>query len=125
MTTEQVPAIILMAVPIPLFLVLLLFFKKNRPLGAVGRAADLTTISLFFAVPLSVKMIWGVSAFAPVATLAVLAAIVFLFSEWRGTKEIDVAVYARKTWRFYFLTLSLAYVLVWLFGLSLTLYRTL
>ncbi|WP_241535824.1 DUF3397 family protein [Indiicoccus explosivorum] len=105
---------VVMVVPLPVyFLLRSKFTRKKRPAGA---AADAATFILFAAVPLSVEALWQLPFFSLTAIGAVLTAIILLYAEWKRTKELDVFIYFRKTWRVYFLVLFSAYVLIWTAG---------
>lgn len=107
--------------PFLAFLLILLLTRKRFKRKSIGLAADLTTFLLFFSVPVSIKAIWGIEISALVYLIAILIAIVLLFIEWRQTKEIEIFKYIRQTWRMYFLLLTLAYILVWVVGIILSL----
>lgn len=103
---------IVMIIPLPVyFLLRAKFIRQQRP---AGKAADVTAFLLFAAVPLSIDTLWQVPFFSLTAIVAVAAAIVLLYIEWKHTKEIDIFVYFRKTWRVYFLILFTAYILIWI-----------
>lgn len=109
--------------PFLALLLILLFTRKRLKHKSIGLAADLTTFLLFFSVPVSIKAIWGIEISALVYLIAILIAIVLLFIEWRQTKEIEILRYIRQTWRMYFLLLTLAYILIWVVGIILSLFH--
>src|SRR5688572_13402790 len=93
--------------------ILLLFASRRKPKRkAIGFSADLTTFLLFVSVPVSVQALWGWNISFAVSITAILIAIFLLVMEWKGTKEIEVVKYIRKTWRLYFLLLSAGYILI-------------
>ena len=103
-----------MIVPLPVyFLLRAKFRRRQRP---AGTAADVATFLLFAAVPLSVEALWQLPFFSITAIVAVVTAIILLYAEWKRTKDLNVVIYFRKTWRIYFLLLFSAYVLLWMTG---------
>ncbi|AQQ53803.1 DUF3397 family protein [Planococcus lenghuensis] len=100
------------ALPLPVYFFLRAkLIRRQRP---TGKAADAATFLLFAAVPLSVEALWRLPFFSLTAIIAVATAIVMLYIEWKRTKEIDVFVYFRKTWRAYFLILFGIYASIWI-----------
>lgn len=122
MTSWMVLNAILMAAPVPFYFLCQRFLGRKRK---TGLTADLTTFLLFLSVPLSVEFIYGVPLFAPLATVVTAMAIALLYLEWKQTKEIDVMVFFRKTWRIYFTFLAVTYIMCWLIGVPLMIYRSL
>lgn len=108
-----------------IFFPLLIFFVtyyicKRRNLPAVrsfGIASDQTTVWLFMSVPLSISGLWQFDAALIVVMIAIVIALLFTFVDWRTKKEIVVKALLRKIWRFYFLTLIVTYIVIWVLGL--------
>ena len=107
--------------PFLAFILLILLTRKKLKRRAIGLSADVTTFLLFISVPVSMKALWDVDISFAVSVTAIIIAIILLIIEWKKSKEIEVLKYARKTWRLYFLLLSMCYILIWLTGLALTL----
>lgn len=107
--------------PFLAFILLILLTRKKLKRRAIGLSADVTTILLFISVPVSMKALWDVDISFAVSVTAIIIAIILLIIEWKKSKEIEVLKYVRKTWRLYFLLLSMSYILIWLTGLALTL----
>ncbi|MFC3211202.1 DUF3397 family protein [Planomicrobium okeanokoites] len=107
--------------PFLAFILLILLTRKKLKRRAIGLSADVTTFLLFISVPVSMKALWDVNISFAVSVTAIIIAIILLIIEWKKSKEIEVLKYARKTWRLYFLLLSMSYILIWLTGLALTL----
>lgn len=107
--------------PFLAFILLILLTRKKLKRRAIGLSADVTTFLLFISVPVSMKALWDVDISFAVSVTAIIIAIILLIIEWKKSKEIEVPKYARKTWRLYFLLLSMSYILIWLTGLALTL----
>ena len=89
---------------------------KFRGTHAFGAASDVTTLCLFFSVPLAVDVLWNINVSALLVTLAIMMAMVFTYIDWRTKKEIEVKSLLRKIWRFQFLVLSTAYIVVCIIG---------
>ncbi|MCM3610731.1 DUF3397 domain-containing protein [Planococcus sp. MERTA32b] len=102
------------------FILLIFLTRKKLKRRAVGLSADVTTFLLFVSVPVSMEALWGVNISFAVSVTAIIIAIILLVIEWKKSKEIEVLKYIRKTWRLYFLLLSVSYILIWLTGLTLT-----
>ncbi|MFJ8261636.1 DUF3397 domain-containing protein [Rummeliibacillus sp. NPDC094406] len=93
-----------------LYLMLKKFTKKS--VNHFSKAADITTIILFFSIPKTVKFFWSFDIGFTVLIIAILIAIVFTVIEWRTKKEIELMPLFRKIWRFLFLVLSCTYIAV-------------
>ncbi len=106
--------------PFLAFIILVLLSRKKLKRKSIGFSADLTTFLLFLSVPVSVEALWGLEIMFAVLIIAILIAIMTLTLEWKREKEIEVLKYIRKTWRLYFLLLSICYIFIWLLGLALT-----
>ncbi|WP_238942639.1 DUF3397 family protein [Planococcus beigongshangi] len=111
---------VLVFAPFLAFILLLFASRKRLKKRAIGFSADLTTFLLFLSVPVSVDALWGIQISFGLYVAAILIAIILLVMEWKGSKEIEVLKYIRKTWRLYFLLLSSSYILIWVAGLALT-----
>ena len=105
--------------PVLLFVIVYAVSRKVNIRGthAFGAASDVTTFWLFFSVPLAIGALWGVNVGALLVMLAIVLAIVFTYVDWRTKKEIEVRPLLRKIWRFLFLVLSTAYLLICLVGM--------
>lgn len=111
---------LLIIAPVFLFILTILFARKRLGYRSIGLAADVTTLLLFFSVPAAAAAIWQVDTILITFSTAIIIAILLLVIEWKQSKEIEIPKLARKTWRVYFLALSLAYFLICLAGLLLT-----
>lgn len=105
----------------PLIALVFTYFicRKFRLTSAMsfGFAADITTVLLFFSVPLIIKSIWNLSFFIPIVIVSLIIAIFFTYVDWKTKKEIHVPSLFKKIWRIYFILLSTLYICVWLAGL--------
>lgn len=103
-----------------LFLAILYVMLKKFPKKSVkpfGKAADLTTVILFFSIPATVKFFWSFNIGFMVLIIAIIIAMTFTIIEWRTTKEIELMPLFRKIWRFLFLALSSTYIVILLVGI--------
>lgn len=106
--------------PFSAFILIFLAARKTLDRKAFEVAADFTTLLLFFALPVMIYAVWNYEATALVFYIAIILAIGFLIIEWRRTKELEILVYFRKTWRMYFLVLTFAYFVIWMTGFIFT-----
>ncbi|MFC4712540.1 DUF3397 family protein [Planococcus dechangensis] len=107
---------ILLYLPFLIFLFVYAISYKAKQRKALGIAADATAFLLFFSVPASISLLFGVQTQPIILLFALLFAIFLLFREWKTTKEIEVIKFFRKLWRFYFLALAALYAITWLVG---------
>ncbi|MTD30335.1 DUF3397 family protein [Planomicrobium sp. YIM 101495] len=119
----QVLAGTLIIVPILVFIIVFAVLRRWLGKRAFGIAADVTTLVLFFSIPISIEAIWGISIGIWLVYGAILLAIGLLFLERKRTKELKISTYLRKTWRILFLLLSIIYAAVWIGGLIFMIIR--
>ncbi|MDM5232115.1 DUF3397 domain-containing protein [Lysinibacillus pakistanensis] len=105
--------------PILLFMIVYLIGRKVKIRGthAFGAASDVTTFCLFFSVPLAIGVLWSVNVGVLLVMLALTMAMIFTYIDWRTKKEIEVKPLLKKIWRFQFLVLSTAYVVICIVGI--------
>jgi len=104
--------------PILLFAIVYVIGRKVKIRGthAFGAASDVTTVCLFFSVPLAIGVLWSVNVGAILVILALMMAMIFTYIDWRTKKEIEVKPLLIKIWRFQFLILSAAYIVICIVG---------
>jgi len=104
--------------PIILFIIVYLIGRKIKIRGthAFGAASDITTLCLFFSVPLAIGVLWHINVGALLVMLAIMMAMIFTYIDWRTKKELEVKLLLKKIWRFLFLILSTAYVVICIIG---------
>jgi hypothetical protein len=104
--------------PIVLFVIVYLVSRKVKIRGthAFGAASDVTTLCLFFSVPLAIGVLWRVNVGALLVILAIMMAMIFTYIDWRTKKELEVKPLLKKIWRFLFLILSTAYLVICIVG---------
>ena len=109
----------LLIFPIVIFLVIFLITVKvsGKRARAFGYAADVTTILLFFAVPVAIRSLFAIETMGIILGIALIMSVMFTVIEWKSTKEIELLPLLRKIWRFLFLVLSVTYLIVWCIGL--------
>ncbi|MFC7685517.1 DUF3397 family protein [Ureibacillus sp. GCM10028918] len=105
--------------PIILFFIAYVLSRKRKKSKAksFGVASDVTTIVLFFSVPLSISSLWEKNYNVFVFVIAIVIAIIFTYIDWRTKKEIEVLRLLKKTWRLYFILLTIAFLIIWIVGL--------
>lgn len=112
-------------VSIIIFFPIILFFityfiarkRKKGKVKSFGTASDLTTFVLFFSVPLSISSLWEKNYNIIIFIIAIVIAIIFTYIDWRTKKEIEILGLIKKTWRLYFILLTLAFIVIWIVGL--------
>ncbi|MGM0897629.1 MAG: DUF3397 family protein [Bacillota bacterium] len=107
---------ILLYVPFILFLFVYASTYKSKERKALGIAADVTTFLLFFSVPASLDLLFGIRVQPIIFMLTLLFAIFLLIREWKTSKELEVIPFLRKLWRICFLALAAIYAVAWLAG---------
>lgn len=108
---------VLLYVPFILFLAVYALSYKSKKGKALGIAADVTAFLLFFSVPASIDLLFGVKVQPFIFMAALLLAIIMLVREWKTQKELEAVKFLRKIWRICFLALSAIYAATWLAGL--------
>ncbi len=105
--------------PIILFFITYFIIRKRKKskVKAFGIASDLTTLVLFFSVPLSISSLWEKNYNVVVFIIALIIAIVFTYIDWRTKKEIEILRLLKKVWRLYFILLTMAFLVIWIVGL--------
>lgn len=105
--------------PIILFFITYAICRKRKKdnVKSFGYAADTTTFILFFSVPLSITSLWGMNYHIFVFIIAIFIAIIFTYIDWRTKKEIEIMPLLKKTWRLYFILLTIAYLVIWIVGI--------
>lgn len=97
----------------PFFLFLFVYFvfkKLFKKSNAFSKAADATTLLLFFSIPALTKLIWHFDLGFIVIILGIFIAMILTIVEWIKSKEIDLIKLFRKIWRLMFLILTFAYI---------------
>ena len=108
----------LLVFPIVIFIVVFFVSRKltKKTTKAFGHAADLTTMMLFFAVPVAIQSLFQIETVGFMVGMALIISVILTFFEWKSQKEIELIPLIRKIWRFLFLVLSITYLIVWCLG---------
>lgn len=105
----------------PILLLLFIYFicrkKKKSEVKSFGLAADVTTFVLFLSVPLFISSLWNINLSVWIISAAIIIAIIFTYIDWKSKKEIEILPLVKKIWRFYFIVLMVAYILIWFVGM--------
>lgn len=111
----------LLVFPIVIFIVVFLVSSKisRKTTKAFGHAADITTLVLFFAVPIAIQSLFQIETVGFLIGIALIISVILTFLEWKSQKEIELISLVRKIWRFLFLILSVTYFVVWCLGFVL------
>jgi hypothetical protein len=104
------------------FIVTIAFMVVMRKMGKapasiLGLAADVTTPLLFISVYVVSQSVFGQGIWIYIMGIAIIIAIVYALIERSKVKEFQIARLLRKTWRFYFLVLLAAYVILLITGM--------
>lgn len=107
--------------PFTVTIVFMIVMRKmgKAPASIIGLAADVTTPLLFLAVYVVSQTVFGQGIWVYIVGLAITIAIVCAFIERSKVKEFRIIRLLRKTWRFYFLVLLAAYVILLITGMVL------
>ena len=116
MSILQVILSALLFLPHSIFIVLVVLSKKVKFI-TVGRAADITTVFLMVSVPLALQALTGVQLGYALFSLLIIIAIYNTFRVWRSEKDIEIIKLMRKTWRIYFVILTVLYFLTLFVGM--------
>ena len=109
----------LLIFPIVVFIIVFLISVKisHKKVRAIGNAADVTTILLFFAVPIAIQSLFQIKTSVIIVGIALVTSVILTVIEWKTKTEIELLPLLRKIWRFLFLVLSITYFIVWCVGL--------
>lgn len=112
---------ILVLFPFFITITFLIIMRKmgRAPAAVVGKAADFTTPFLFLSVYITSMTIFGSGTGFYIMSIAILIAIFLAIMERTKEKEFQISRVMQKTWRLYFLLLSLSYVILLVIGVSI------
>lgn len=111
---------IIVVFPFVITIVFLIFMRRmgKAPAAVIGKAADFTTPFLFLSVYITSMTIFGKGTGFYITSIAILIAIILTVVERVKEKEFEIARVMQKTWRVFFLLLSLAYVILLVIGIT-------
>ncbi|MEK3935198.1 DUF3397 domain-containing protein [Sporosarcina sp. FSL W7-1349] len=104
--------IILFPLIVTLSYVVIMRKMGRAPAKMMGRAADVTTPFLFFAVYVVAHAIFGDGPGWLISGIALVIAIVLIIIERLRVKEFKILRVLQRAWRLYFLVLSFAYIIL-------------
>lgn len=113
---------ILIMFPFVVTICTVLIYKRLGTSGAVaiGKAADWTTPFLFIAVYSISRFIFNANTGSILAFIAIIIMLSAAVHERAKVKEFQISKLLRRVWRFYFLLLAIAYILLLIIGLIKT-----
>ncbi|MCM3710031.1 DUF3397 family protein [Sporosarcina luteola] len=111
---------IIVVFPFVITVVFLIFMKRmgKAPAAVIGKAADFTTPFLFLSVYITSMTIFGKGTGFYITSIAILIAIFLAVVERVKVKEFEIGRVLQKTWRLFFLLLSLSYVILLVIGIT-------
>lgn len=109
--------IILFPLIVTLSYVVIMRKMGRAPAKMMGRAADVTTPFLFLAVYVVAHAIFGDGPGWFISGIALVIAIVLVIIERLRVKEFKILRVLQRTWRLYFLVLSIAYIILIVVGI--------
>ena len=111
----------LLVFPIVIFIGVFFVSRKinSKTTKAFGHAADITTLILFFSIPIAIQSLFQIETVGFLVAIALIISVILTFLEWKSQKEIELIPLVRKIWRFLFLVLSITYLIVWCIGFVL------
>lgn len=90
----------------------------KAPAAVIGKAADFTTPFLFLSVYITSLSVFGKGTGFYITSIAILIAMLSAVVERLREKEFQIVRVLQRTWRLYFLLLSLAYLILLVVGIS-------
>ncbi|MFS0574355.1 DUF3397 domain-containing protein [Sporosarcina sp. 179-K 3D1 HS] len=104
--------VILFPLIVTLSYVVVMRKRGKAPAKMMGRAADVTTPFLFLAVYAVAHAIFGDGPGWYITIIALVIAIILVVIERIRVKEFQIIRVLQRTWRLYFLVLSVAYIVL-------------
>ncbi|MCM3637966.1 DUF3397 domain-containing protein [Sporosarcina luteola] len=111
---------IIVVFPFVITIVFLIFMRRmgKAPAAVIGKAADFTTPFLFLSVYITSMTIFGKGMGFYITSIAILIAIILTVVERVKEKEFKIGRVMQKTWRLFFLLLSLSYIILLVIGIT-------
>lgn len=121
---SQVMGFIILCPFIIMILLVMIYRRSGKTLGAVmGQAADITTPFLFLTVYIVSRTIFGVGFGFYIAITAIVITIIYTIIERRRVKEFQIKKLLRRVWRFLFLVLACAYIVLLIVGVGVKIWE--
>lgn len=111
---------ILVLFPFLITIIYLVVIRRmgKAPAAVIGKAADFTTPFLFLSVYITSLSVFGKGTGFYITSIAILIAMLSAVVERLREKEFQIGRVLQRTWRLYFLLLSLAYLILLVVGIS-------
>jgi|SRR5690606_23489620 len=111
---------ILVLFPFLITIIYLVVIRRmgKAPAAVIGKAADFTTPFLFLSVYITSLSVFGKGTGFYITSIAILIAMLSAVVERLREKEFQIGRVLQRTWRLYFLLLSLAYLILLVLGIS-------
>lgn len=108
----------LLAFPPVVFMVLFTVFTRlfKDPAKGLSRAADVTTVFLVPAVPITFRVFTGIHIGFPAAMAVTFLALWMTWRERRVRRELEILPLLRRIWRALFLISAALYILLFIAG---------
>lgn len=100
--------------PFIILILLLVIYRRmgKAPVTVIGYVADLTTPFLLLSVYIVSRTIFGDGVGFYIAIVALIITIIYAVVERKRVKEFRIVRLLRKVWRFLFIALAIAYVVL-------------
>lgn len=111
--------------PFIIMIVLLMIYRRmgRAPATVIGRTADLTTPFLFLSIYIMANTIFGVGVGFYIAITALIIMIIYAVIERKKVKDFQITRLIRKVWRFLFIVLAIAYIVLLVLGMTLKVFE--
>ena len=111
--------------PFIIMIVLLVIYRGmgKAPAKVIGHTADLTTPFLFLSIYIMANTIFSVGVGFYIAMIALIIMIVYAVIERKNVKDFRVKRLLRKVWRFLFIVLAIAYLVLLVLGIVLKVFE--
>lgn len=111
--------------PFIIMIVLLLVYRRmgKAPATVIGHTADLTTAFLFLSIYIMANTIFGVGVGFYIAMITFIIMIIYAIVERKKVKDFQITRLIRKVWRFLFIVLGIAYLVLLIIGMILKVFE--
>lgn len=112
---------IIVLFPFIIMIMLLVIYRRmgKSPETVIGHVADITTPFLFFSIYIVSRTIFGEGVGSYIAIVTILITIFCAVIEWKRVKDFQIMRLLKKVWRFLFLVLAAAYIVLLVVGVIL------
>lgn len=111
--------------PFIIMIVLLVIYRRmgKAPATVIGHTADLTTPFLFLSIYIMANTIFGVGVGFYIAMITLIIMIIYAIIERKKVKDFQITRLVRKVWRFLFIVLAIAYLVLLVLGMGLKVFE--